>query len=74
MCDQVALATGPNDGPMMLFWNPEDGIDLDPMSSRGSRVAALRRVDDQLQRESELAAEQRRQEQEQQGRIQSRSH
>ena len=59
---------------MMLSWNPDDGIELDPMRSRGSMVAALRCVDDQFQRDSELAAEQRRREQEQQGSIQSRSH
>ena len=43
----------------MLFWHPNDDIELDPVNSRGSRVTALRRVADQLERENKLAAQQR---------------
>ena len=33
------------DGPLMLVWEPEDGVELDPVGNRPGRVAYLNKID-----------------------------
>ena len=66
MCRFTPVPTGNKDGPMMLFWDPKDGIEPDPVSSRETRVAAMQQADSQLEQERRLAAELQLQAQDQQ--------
>ena len=74
MCRFTPVPTGDKDGPMMLFWDPKDGIEPDPVSSRGARVAAMQQVDSQLEQERRHAAELQLQAQEQRSGNRYESH
>ena len=53
MCNftpRYAAATATSkDGPLLLVWQPEDGIELDPTGNRSTRLACLNKVDRRYQ-------------------------